>query len=335
MIGRKALSVLRWGGGAAAGILLIATLASSQSRPIAVEHFVAAPPTGTPASASTTDATPETLQRVLDEARAGDTIRLAPGDYPPIGLSGHDWAQQVVVEAGTARLKSVALKNVAGLTWRGGSFDGQDTVRVAFRMDQSRRVAVENADFGHYVRVGILVNVSTDARLTGNNFHDMQSDGIDIALSQRIFVDGTRCHDFRPAPGSHADCIQLWSRPTAPPTADVTVINTVATGEMQGDTAFNHVRNGVDDGGFDRIIFAQNDIRITFLQAVSLYDCRDCISRDNRVDTWPQAHNPARIIAYGKGSVLECNNRVLNAPGLPGERKCKTPLQLPIATPPR
>ena len=331
-MGRKALSILRWGGAAAAGIVLIATLAASQSRPIAVEHFAAT--TTTTTSASRTDATPATLQRVLDEARAGDTIRLGPGDYPPIEVRDRDWNPHVTVEAGTARLQSITLKNVAGLTWRGGNFDGQDTARFGIAAEQSRRLAVENADFGHYIRVGIVVNQSTDMRLIGNRFHDMQSDGIDIALSRRIFIDGTRCHDFRPAPGSHADCIQLWSRPTAPPTADITVINTVAAGNMQGVTAFNHVRNGVDDGGFDRIIFARNDIRITHAQAVSVYDCRNCIVRDNYVDTWPEPHHRAHVIVGGTSSVEQCGNVNKLFPNHPGQERCAGPLQLPGAAAP-
>ena len=169
-----------------------------------------------------------------------------------------------------------------------------------------RRVQVVTCSGGYgdgslrIVRNGIGMSEVSDARLIGNTFSEMGSDGIDIALSRRIFVDGTRCHDFKPTPGAHADCIQLWSRPNAPPTADITIINTVAAGDMQGVTAFNHVRNGVDDGGFDRITFANNDIRITYAQAVSLYDCRDCIARDNFVDTWPQAHNRARVVVQGE-----------------------------------
>ena len=184
-----------------------------------------------------------------------------------------------------------------------------------------------------YLRNGIGFSQVSDSRLVGNSFRDMGSDGIDIALSRRIFVDGTNCHDFHPTPGAHPDCIQLWSRPTAPPTADITVINTIATGDVQGVNGFNHVRNGVDDGGFDRIVFANNDIRVMVSRAITLFDCRDCVVRDNHVDTWPGARLRARIEVLRGGPVLQCGNVQKLFPQFPGREKCAAPLQLPAMLP--
>ena len=277
------------------------------------------------------EATPQTLQGLLDNAAPGDVIHLVPGDYAEIRLGQRDWSPAVTVEAGTARLRGVVMSDVAGLSWHGGIFDGGNIVRNGINITRGQRLSIEKVSFTRYLRNGIGLSEVSDARVIGNSFSEMGSDGIDIALSRRIFVDGTRCHDFKPTPGAHADCIQLWSRPNAPPTADITIINTVAAGDMQGVTAFNHVRNGVDDGGFDRIIFANNDIRITYAQAVSLYDCRDCIARDNFVDTWPQAHNRARVVVQGNSSVMQCGNVIKTFPDLPGQQPCSAPLQLPGA----
>ena len=280
------------------------------------------------------EATPQTLQGLLDNAAPGDVIQLVSGNYPEIRLSRRDWSPAVTVEAGTARLRGVVMSDVAGLSWRGGIFDGENIVRNGINITRGQRLSIERASFTRYLRNGIGLSEVSDARVISNNFSEMGSDGIDIALSRRIVVDGTRCHDFKPTPGAHADCIQLWSRPTAPPTADITVINTVAAGDMQGVTAFNHVRDGVDNGGFDRIIFANNDIRITYVQALSLYDCRNCIARDNFVDTWPQAHHRARVVVHGNSSVLQCGNVIKTFPKLPGQQPCTAPLQLPTTAAP-
>jgi hypothetical protein len=283
-----------------------------------------------PALAAIIVATPETLQRQLETAAAGDIIRLGSGDYPSIRLRDRTWVQVVTVEAGEARITSVVLRNIVGLTWRGGIFDGQNVLPNGIKVENGQLIQIENTRMSRYLRNGIGFSEVSDSRLVGNSFRDMGSDGIDIALSRRIVIDRTSCQDFKRTPGAHSDCIQLWSRPTAAPTADIHVSNTVAAGDMQGVTAFNHVRNGVDDGGFDRIVFANNDIRITFAQAVSLYDCRNCIARDNYIDTWPGAHNRARLVVQGQSDVAQCGNVVKLFPKLPGQLKCTGPLLLPL-----
>ena len=290
---------------------------------------IASPTRQAPGRDTVITATPQTLLQVVNNAVAGQVIRLAPGDYAPIQLRMRDWTPAITIEAGNAHISSIELRDVAGLTWHGGIFDGKETIRSGFNAFRSQRIIVENGRFSHYLRNGIGFSEGSDARLIGNNFSDMGSDGIDIALSRRVLIDGTKCHDFRPTPGAHPDCIQLWSRPSAPPTADITVINTVAAGEMQGVTAFNHVRDNVDDGGFDRIIFASNDIRISFAQAVSLYDCRDCVARDNYIDTWENPHNRARLVVMGRSSVEQCGNVIKLFPKLPGQNKCKNLLPPP------
>ena len=75
------------------------------------------------------------------------------------------------------------------------------------------------------------------------------SDGIDVSLSRNIVIDCNACTEFRPAPGAHPDCFQLWSRPAAPPTADIVITSNSAVGDMQGISLFNHVRDGTNDGG--------------------------------------------------------------------------------------
>ena len=297
---------------------------------IAAEHYRPKPVV----AAQMVEATPETLAQRLADAVGGQVIRLAPGDYAPIELRARDWAPAITIEAGDARISSILLRNVAGMTWRGGIFDGQDVIRYAIKADRSQRINIENARFSHYVRNGIGFGEVSDSRLIGNSFRDMGSDGIDIALSRRILIDGTQCHDFRPQPGAHPDCVQLWSRPSVPPTADITVINTVATGDVQGVSAFNHVRYGVDDGGFDRIIFANNDVRTMVARAITLMDCRDCVVRDNFVDTWPGARLRARLEVVRGGPTLQCGNVQKLFPQFPGREKCAAPLQLPPLAPP-
>ncbi len=313
-----------------AAVLPLLPMAARAFEQSALEQSAAA----APRAGIVTEATPDTLGDVLAKAVPGQVIRLAAGVYAPILLTRRAWTPAIIIEAGDARLSSIVMRNVAGVTWRGGNFEGGDVIPHAVKVNSSQRIDFENARFSRYVRNGIGYGEVSDSRLIGNSFKDMGSDGIDIALSRRILVDGTTCLDFKPFPGAHPDCIQLWSRPTAPPTADITVINTVATGDVQGVSAFNHVRNGVDDGGFDRIIFANNDVRTMVARAITLMDCRDCVVRDNFVDTWPGARLRARLEVVRGGRTLQCGNVQKLFPQFPGREKCAVPLQLPVFTPP-
>jgi hypothetical protein len=74
-----------------------------------------------------------------------------------------------------------------------------------------------------------------------------------VAQGWRGRIEGNVCDAFRPLNGEHPDCVQLWSRPDAAPTSDIVIRGNRAYGPTQGFSGFNHVRNGVDDGGFDRI----------------------------------------------------------------------------------
>lgn len=276
--------------------------------------------------AKTTTATPETLQSVLSGATAGDTIRLASGTYAAVTVRGKDWTPAVTVEAGTARITSVDLRQVAGLTWRGGVFDGNDTEKAGVRAISSQRIGIEGTRMSRYLRGGIIFSEVSDARLVSNEISDSGSDGIDIALSRRILIDRTTCRGFKPTKGAHPDCIQLWSRPNVPPTADITITNTRSEGDNQGISLFNHVRNGVDDGGFDRITISNNVVRSMQYNGIAVGDCRGCVVRDNRVESMPNPNFPrarAWLKAWGKNDVEMCGNVIASFPDYPGQQRCK------------
>lgn len=95
-----------------------------------------------PALAAIIAATPETLQRQLEIAAAGDIIKLGSGDYPAIRLRDRTWIQAVTVEAGEARITSVVLRNIVGLTWRGGIFDGQNILPNGIKVDNGQQIQI-------------------------------------------------------------------------------------------------------------------------------------------------------------------------------------------------
>ncbi len=270
-------------------------------------------PAAQPAAAAMVKATPTSLATDIAAARGGDTIELTAGDYAPVKIAGRSFAPALTIKAGAVRVANVGLQNVSGLVWLGGHFDGNDREPTGLSIGASHNIRIEAADFQRFTRNGIVVGDSSDIDLVGNRLTKMGSDGIQIALSRRMTIEGNSCVDFSPSPGTHPDCIQLWSRPGAPPTADILIKGNVMAGSMQGISLFNHVRGGVDDGGFDRISVVANDVRISdYYHGIALYDCRECLVRDNKVATlaggnpkahaWIRVENAARAVACGNAA---------------------------------
>ena len=146
-------------------------------------------------------------------------------------------------------------------------------------------------------------------RIAGNWMTRIASDGIDVSLSRNIVIDCNACTEFRPVPGAHPDCIQLWSRPAAPPTADIVITSNSAVGHMQGISLVNHVRDGANDGGFDRVLTRGNIVLNTYGDGISAYDFRGCTVRDNDVNSLPNYWHAAQLYVSG-GTVVKCGNKV-------------------------
>lgn len=282
--------------------------------------------TASPATlgAAATVATPATVAATLQRAAAGTTIKLAPGEYDAIALRDRHWSPAVTIDASAAHLRGVRLDLVSGLTWHGGTFSGGDVERSGFNVNKGDHLIVDGVAFSHYLRNGIGLSVVSDVRITNNSFSDSGSDGIDVAMSRRIVIDHNRCFDFHPTDKAHPDCIQMWSHPQEPPTADVVISNNEAIGDMQGFTMFNHIRDGVDDGGFDRITVEHNFVKVTVWHGIFVGACRNCIVRHNRAESIPNPAFPrarAWIKAEGE-NVVNCDNIAVMFPDDPGRARC-------------
>ena len=233
----------------------------------------------------TITAEPASLSDRLADAKPGDEILLAPGDYGHVEVTDRHWDRPVRLVADRATL-TLTLTRTRGLVIVGGTFGpatGKGPAGYAARVVQSSDVVFSNNSFVDSVR-GLVIDrshhISVDrALLTG-----MSVDGINIALSHHVTVADSSCQAFDTGK-AHPDCIQLWSRPGSPPTSDVALLRNTSDGDMQGFTAFNTIRDGVSDGGFDRISVIGNRVRSSYPQGIALYDCRDCFAADNAVET--------------------------------------------------
>lgn len=263
-------------------------------------------------------ANPTNLKSVVNTAKPGDTITLAAGRYPQLNIAGKKWDPPITVDATLADMAGVAIGASSGITWHGGTMTGVNDAKgsptgYGFTANHgSSAITVYGVRFKNF-RLGVGFDKVNGGRITGNWLSQMSSDGIDVSLSRNIVIDRNACTDFLIKPGNHPDCIQLWSRPTVPPTADITITNNSAVGGMQGISLFNHTRDGVNDGGFDRVTIRGNSVLITVGPGISVTACRACTVRDNTVDSLPNYIHVAQLNIAG-GSVYQCGNVVPRVP---------------------
>lgn len=259
-------------------------------------------------------ATPTTLPTVIASAAGGDTIRLVPGAYPNLTIKKRRWSPALTIDASAATVAGVSIVASSGISWIGGAIVGTvapGTVAKGYGFTantDSSNISVTGVHFSD-LKLGVGFDRVDGGRIANNWLTRMSSDGIDVSLSRNVVIDRNACTEFAPGPGAHPDCIQLWSRPTIAPTADIVISNNSAVGRMQGIGMFNHVRNGVDDGGYDRIMIRGNTVLNTFANGIAVHDCRGCTVRDNDVNSLPNYENRAQLYVRG-GTVVQCGNRV-------------------------
>lgn len=291
-----------------------------------------------PASARTV--TPATLAGALADAKGGETLTLAAGDYGVVTLPARAFEPSLTIDATNARITGVSVAKSSGVAIDGGIVTGEGR-RYAVDIRDAQKIRIANMRISGAMR-GIVVSKSRDVTLIGNVLDGLRSDGINIALSHQVRVEANQCRNFRPQmpefddagvmirDGDHPDCIQAWSRPTAPPTSDLVIVNNVAEGHMQGVFLGNHVRNGVDDGGFDRVEIRGNRMKLSMPNGIAAAGLRGAVIRDNVIETIPGSVNPRRktnairtkLFVDGAGLDV-CGNTVKSLPTSPGTQKCR------------
>ena len=261
-------------------------------------------------------ADPASLPGVIAAARPGDTVRLVAGQYPTAVIRSRTFDPPLTVDAGSATLAGVQIVGSMGIRWTGGTLQGQPgnttPVNYGFWATDSRNITVDSVHISDF-RVGIVFDRVTGGAVTGNWLARMTTDGFDADASRGLTIARNACSEFAPSPGAHPDCIQLWSRPDYPPTADVTITANTAVGAMQGISLFDGLLGGLPQGGFDRVSVTGNTVQITYADGLTVMNCRSCSVRNNTVSSLPNYIYKAQLNVVG-GSAEVCGNVVTMVP---------------------
>ena len=282
-------------------------------------------------------------QQIVDRASGGETIVLPATATGPLKIKDRHFARPVTIDLSHARIEGILILSSSGLRIVNGTIKGpfvRNSHGIAIR--DSRDVEVNGVTVTD-AAAGITMMRSQDVTIANNTIRRMLSDGIMIAGSQRVKIRNNSCSEFFPTPkvwsptaqllrdGDHPDCIQAWSIRGLPPTSDVEVVGNRGDGNFQGIFFGNTTINGVDDGGYDRVTITDNDMRIAWYNGIHLTDGRDARITRNRISTVPGSRDirgtvfdrPIKAyISVVRGTVIACDNIVMDFPTGEGTRRC-------------
>jgi Ca2+-binding RTX toxin-like protein len=202
----------------------------------------------------------DTLTATLKLAQPGDTIALAPGTYGGLLFNGLNLGGVTITSANPlapATITDLYLYNCSGMTfsqlefqanasfgdnvWKvtgssdihfdhlnaHGSLDGnpQDDV-IGFLIRTSTNVSVTNSEF-QQLSNAIQQLDNNNITLSGNHFHDLQTDAIRGGGSSNVTVSNNTFTSFFPKTGDHPDAIQFWTTNETTSAHDITITDNV------------------------------------------------------------------------------------------------------------
>jgi len=280
--------------------------------------------------------TPETLTAKLIKAAAGgETLELV-GAFGDLRLSGQQWSRPITLDCSRATLGAWYWSKVSGVRVLGGEArswkfdDAQDieVERVGFPGDgrkgtglqfvRGAHVAGRRCTFRDYKNAQNFSQCD-DFEAIGHWIEHMRSDGVQAGMSHRGLIAGNTIKDTEVEGEEHADGIQLWSRPTVAPTSDIVIEHNVILGATGGINGFDHTRDGVPDGGFERITIRENLCWIGWRNGVALYNGRGVTLDGNDIRSLDGGRGQARILLPGcSGITLGRPNTFGPGDGRPG-----------------
>jgi hypothetical protein len=250
----------------------------------------------------------------LSGLKPGATIVLPAGPHPRIEMRQERFDPPVTIDASRAVVAGVNLMHVEGVILKGGIIEapkgrngaGPNGYGITGR--HLRNVSFDRLEVREALR-GMVIGSSDGVRLTNSRFHALRSDGVNMAGVTNVLIENNRFEDFKPikargsrkegnfVDGDHPDAIQIWTNKERPFGRDITIKGNYVEADTQGINFF-----GPQGEGYDRVRILDNVVKIPYPAALSIFKCRDCEMRGNRVASFP-------------GSRFKANIRVVNSTG--------------------
>lgn len=200
----------------------------------------------------------------LDKAKGGEVLTLAPGTYSGVAIRGAHKAPAVIITGRGAVLPGLKVDSSSGLIFRKLEFSVPSAGQFAYLVSNSNNITFDglsvhgvldgnpqgkasgisilkssnikvlNSEF-QQLRRGVGIGSSQDVVVSGNNFHDLQTDGVMAAQVTNIQILKNNFSSFFPGKGDHPDAIQFLTAGTSQASRDILIAdNTASRGSGSG-----------------------------------------------------------------------------------------------------
>lgn len=283
------------------------------------------------------------LTAALARAKSGDTISVAAGTYSNIKINDLKIAGNVTVISADANKPAIftdlLVKNSSGLTFRNLEFasDGKmygfqvtgssnivlDRLNVHGSLDgnasndaspmmvrNSTNVTVSNSEFQQAWH-GLSILENDGMTITGNNFHDIRTDGIRGGGVSNLVISNNYFTDFYPewgassAEGDHPDAIQLWTSGTTKSATNITITDNVVTRGNGDPVQGIFVRDQLDKFPFQNLTVTGNTIIGGIGNGIGIDGANNLTVADNNVIAIEGQRSNIRIERVTNASVVD------------------------------
>lgn len=270
----------------------------------------------------------------LPGLKPGASVKLGAGPYDLIEIKGASFSPPVTIEAGNTTVRGLRFRNSKGIIWRGGVIvaprgrtAGKGPELYGADLRGVEDVQFDGTRFTDAAR-GMVVADSRGLIVRNASFVGLRSDGIDVAGTSDVLLENNQFEDFSPnkptgsksdgtwKDGDHPDAIQFWTTPQTRRMTDITVRGNRVDGDTQGINFF-----GPRGDGYARVAITENDVKVTYGAAISVFYCDDCSVRNNRVAARPESQYRANI-RFEQSTGTLCGNIMPGTPRHPATARC-------------
>ena len=251
--------------------------------------------------------TPAALALALKTCIAAGCSLTLQGTFPSLTISAN--TAPITIDATAATITYTQLISATSVSIFGGTF-GPATY-ASINIENSTAISIQRGTFPSPVTAGISASNSTALTLAANTITNSSGDGIDIAGGSNVSITNTSCFNFHALAGRHPDCVAGWSIGVDRRLTNVSVDYTVAEGDTQGVTFFDHpilAPNQPGTGGFDNITIRHSQLAVSQPQCVALYNASNSTVTDNTCYTLKGAQWAARVNLINDTNLTQSNN---------------------------
>jgi hypothetical protein len=259
-------------------------------------------------AATVTVYTPAQLDSAVRAAAAGDTIRIAPGNYGAYEFKNLNPSSAINIIAsnsanlpvftnikvtGSSNLKLTRLvvdspAPAPGTVLYGATISRSDSIRMSgmvihgvlgggvsndprgLRISNSTNVTISGNSFTELTH-GILTDGSSRMNITDNGFTGIRVDGVMVDGATGSTIARNRFADFRPEAGDHADAIQLFNNGVA--TVNLTISDNLMLGGSDGQMQGIFMTNGSGNRSqLDLLKISNNLMWGTMYNGIAVWD---------------------------------------------------------------